>query len=86
MYDKEYYHPEHYVPKSIMQKMATPCLKKELQQLHTNNMSMTAEESELEFLKVTDTFLWFCIYNYVLYPSWHRIEKYKQIRLKESGK
>lgn len=57
MYDKEYYHPEHYVPKSIMKKMATPCLKKELQQLHANNMCMTADESELEFLKVTDTFL-----------------------------
>ncbi|KAK2866066.1 hypothetical protein Q7C36_002122 [Tachysurus vachellii] len=48
----EYYQPEHYIPKSLMEKMSLPCLKQELQQLHANNANMTAEESELEFLKV----------------------------------
>lgn len=66
MYGKEYYHPEHYVPKSIMEKMAMPYLKQELQQLHTNNANVTAEESELEFLKVMHTFLKFYIYNYAV--------------------
>lgn len=56
MYDKEYYQPEHYVPKSIREKMSVPCLKKELLQLHANNMNMTAEEADLEFLKVMHTF------------------------------
>ncbi|XP_053094720.1 tyrosine-protein phosphatase non-receptor type 13 [Pangasianodon hypophthalmus] len=51
MYGKEYYQPEHYIPKSIMKKMSMPCLKQELLRLHANNANMTAEESELEFLK-----------------------------------
>ncbi|XP_047673798.1 FERM and PDZ domain-containing protein 2 [Tachysurus fulvidraco] len=51
MYGREYYQPEHYIPKSLMEKMSLPFLKQELQQLHANNANMTAEESELEFLK-----------------------------------
>ncbi|GAA6092036.1 FERM and PDZ domain-containing protein 2 [Tachysurus ichikawai] len=51
MYGREYYQPEHYIPKGMMEKMSMPCLKQELQQLHANNANMTAEESELEFLK-----------------------------------
>lgn len=57
MYGREYYQPEHYIPKGMMEKMSMPCLKQELQQLHANNANMTAEESELEFLKVNDAFL-----------------------------
>lgn len=56
MYGKEYYQPEYYVPKSIMEKMSRPYLKQQLQQLHANNANMTTEESELEFLKVMQTF------------------------------
>ncbi|XP_058263000.1 FERM and PDZ domain-containing protein 2 [Hemibagrus wyckioides] len=51
LYGREYYQPEHYIPKSMMEKMSLPCLKQELLQLHANNANMTAEESELEFLK-----------------------------------
>lgn len=35
-----------------MEKMALPWLNKQLVHLHGNNANMTAEESELEFLKV----------------------------------
>ncbi|KAI2658860.1 FERM and PDZ domain-containing protein 2 [Labeo rohita] len=51
VYGKNYYQPEHYVSKSVLQKMAMPCLKEELLRLHANNANMTAEEAELEFLK-----------------------------------
>ncbi|KAK9965018.1 hypothetical protein ABG768_004132 [Culter alburnus] len=51
VYGKNYYQPEHYVSKSVLQKMAMPCLKDELLRLHANNANMTAEEAELEFLK-----------------------------------
>ncbi|KAL1263829.1 hypothetical protein QQF64_004184, partial [Cirrhinus molitorella] len=51
VYGKNYYQPEHYVSKSVLQKMPMPCLKEELLRLHANNANMTAEEAELEFLK-----------------------------------
>ncbi|XP_072523704.1 FERM and PDZ domain-containing protein 2 [Salminus brasiliensis] len=51
VYGKNYYRPEHYVSRSMLEKMALPCLKDELLRLHANNASMVAEESELEFLK-----------------------------------
>ncbi|XDV45172.1 hypothetical protein PO909_013309 [Leuciscus waleckii] len=51
VYGKNYYQPEHYVSKSVLQKMAMPCLKDELLRLHANNANMTAEEAEIEFLK-----------------------------------
>lgn len=44
-----------------MEKMAMPCLKQELLHLHANNANMTAEESELEFLKVMHNFLIYII-------------------------
>lgn len=55
VYGKNYYQPEHYVSKSVLQKMAMPCLKDELLRLHANNANMTAEEAEIEFLKVKFT-------------------------------
>ncbi|XP_051969243.1 tyrosine-protein phosphatase non-receptor type 13 [Xyrauchen texanus] len=51
VYGKNYYQPEHYVSKRVLQKMAMPCLKEELLRLHANNANMVADESELEFLK-----------------------------------
>ncbi|XP_016368746.1 tyrosine-protein phosphatase non-receptor type 13 [Sinocyclocheilus rhinocerous] len=51
VWGKNYYQPEHYVSKSVLQKMAMPCLKQELLRLHANNANMSAEEAELEFLK-----------------------------------
>ncbi|XP_062389295.1 tyrosine-protein phosphatase non-receptor type 13 [Sardina pilchardus] len=50
VYGKNYYRPEHYVCKSVLAKMAVPCLKDELIRLHGNNANMTTEDSELEFL------------------------------------
>uniref|UniRef100_A0A8C2KCS1 FERM and PDZ domain containing 2 n=1 Tax=Cyprinus carpio TaxID=7962 RepID=A0A8C2KCS1_CYPCA len=51
VWGKNYYQPEHYVSKSVLKKMAMPCLKEELLRLHANNANMSAEEAELEFLK-----------------------------------
>ncbi|KAF4106978.1 hypothetical protein G5714_012968 [Onychostoma macrolepis] len=48
---KNYYQPEHYVSKSVLQKMPMPCLKEELLRLHASNANMSSEEAELEFLK-----------------------------------
>lgn len=53
MYGRNYYRPDQYVPKSVMEKRALPYIKEELLRLHTNNAQMLADESELEFLKVT---------------------------------
>ncbi|XP_026079022.1 tyrosine-protein phosphatase non-receptor type 13 [Carassius auratus] len=51
VWGKNYYQPEHYVSKRVLQKMAMPCLKEELLRLHANNANMSPEEAELEFLK-----------------------------------
>ncbi|XP_041703413.2 tyrosine-protein phosphatase non-receptor type 13-like isoform X2 [Coregonus clupeaformis] len=53
VYGRNYYRPDQYVAKSIMEKRALPYLKEELLQLHANNSTMSTDESELEFLKAT---------------------------------
>ncbi|XP_077481618.1 FERM and PDZ domain-containing protein 2 isoform X1 [Stigmatopora argus] len=52
VYGRNYCRPDQYVPKSVMEKRALPCILGELQRLHSNNAQMLAEESEVEFLKV----------------------------------
>lgn len=52
MYGRNYFRPDQYVPKSVMEKRALPYIQGELTRLHANNAQMLAEESELEFLKV----------------------------------
>ncbi|XP_072312586.1 FERM and PDZ domain-containing protein 2 [Eucyclogobius newberryi] len=52
MYGRNYYRPDQYVCKSVMEKRALPYIQEELLRLHTNNAQMLVEESELEFLKV----------------------------------
>ncbi|KAJ0016346.1 hypothetical protein NQD34_014636, partial [Periophthalmus magnuspinnatus] len=52
MYGRNYYRPDQYVCKSVMEKRALPYIQEELLRLHTNNAQMLTEESELEFLKV----------------------------------
>lgn len=52
MYGRNYYRPDQYVSKSVMEKRALPYIQGELLRLHTNNAQMLANESELEFLKV----------------------------------
>ncbi|XP_029384073.1 FERM and PDZ domain-containing protein 2 [Echeneis naucrates] len=49
---RNYFRPDQYVPKSVMEKRALPCIQEELLRLLTNNAQMLTEESELEFLKV----------------------------------
>ncbi|XP_051274443.1 tyrosine-protein phosphatase non-receptor type 13 isoform X1 [Dicentrarchus labrax] len=52
VYGRNYYRPDQYVSKSVMEKRALPYIQGELLRLHTNNAQMLADESELEFLKV----------------------------------
>ncbi|XP_041672302.1 FERM and PDZ domain-containing protein 2 [Cheilinus undulatus] len=52
VYGRNYYRPDQYVSKSVMEKRALPYIQGELLRLHTNNSQMLPDESELEFLKV----------------------------------
>ncbi|CAK6961757.1 tyrosine-protein phosphatase non-receptor type 13 isoform X3 [Scomber scombrus] len=52
VYGRNYYRPDQYVSKSVMEKRALPYIQGELLRLHTNNAQMLTDESELEFLKV----------------------------------
>ncbi|XP_034147959.1 tyrosine-protein phosphatase non-receptor type 13 isoform X2 [Esox lucius] len=51
VYGRNYYRPDQYVAKSIMEKRALPYIKEELLRLHANNATMGTDDSELEFLK-----------------------------------
>ncbi|XP_029484969.2 tyrosine-protein phosphatase non-receptor type 13-like isoform X1 [Oncorhynchus nerka] len=53
VYGRNYYRPDQYIAKSVMEKRALPYLKEELLRLHANNSTMSTDESELEFLKAT---------------------------------
>ncbi|XP_029109935.1 tyrosine-protein phosphatase non-receptor type 13 [Scleropages formosus] len=53
VYGKNYYQPEQYVSRRLMEKMALPCLKEELPRLHASNAHMLPDEAEIEFLKLT---------------------------------
>ncbi|KAM7371145.1 hypothetical protein PAMP_010636 [Pampus punctatissimus] len=52
VYGRNYYRPDQYVSKNMMEKRALPYIQGKLLRLHTNNAQMLADESELEFLKV----------------------------------
>ncbi|KAF1374187.1 hypothetical protein PFLUV_G00246940 [Perca fluviatilis] len=52
VYGRNYYRPDQYVSKSVMEKRALPHIQGELLRLHTKNTQMLTDESELEFLKV----------------------------------
>ncbi|KAM9425893.1 FERM and PDZ domain-containing protein 2 [Pholidichthys leucotaenia] len=52
VYGRNYYRPDQYVSKSMMEKRALPYIQSELLRLHSNNAQMLSDESELEFLKV----------------------------------
>ncbi|XP_030019311.1 FERM and PDZ domain-containing protein 2 isoform X3 [Sphaeramia orbicularis] len=52
VYGRNYYRPDQYVSKSVMEKRALPYIQGELLRLHTSNTQMLTDESELEFLKV----------------------------------
>lgn len=53
MYGKNYYQPEHYVSKRMLEKLALPTIKEELPRLHASHAQMLPEEAETEYLKVS---------------------------------
>lgn len=53
MYGKNYYQPEHYVSKRMLEKLALPTIKEELPRLHASHAQMLPEEAENEYLKVS---------------------------------
>lgn len=53
LYGKNYYQPEHYVSKRMLEKMALPTIKEELPRLHASHAQMLPEEAETEYLKVS---------------------------------
>ncbi|KAL3972100.1 segment polarity protein dishevelled [Sarotherodon galilaeus] len=52
LYGKNYYQPEHYVSKRMLEKLALPSVKEELPRLHASHAQMLPEEAELEYLKI----------------------------------
>ncbi|XP_067876801.1 FERM and PDZ domain-containing protein 2 isoform X2 [Heterodontus francisci] len=53
VHGKNYYRVEHYIPPSVMEKMALTCIKEELPRLHSTYFNLSEEEAEMEYLKVT---------------------------------
>ncbi|XP_072347844.1 FERM and PDZ domain-containing protein 2 isoform X1 [Scyliorhinus torazame] len=53
VHGKNYYRVEHYIPPSVMEKMALTCIKEELRRLHSTYFDLSGEEAEMEYLKVT---------------------------------
>ncbi|KAM7385641.1 hypothetical protein PAMP_001715 [Pampus punctatissimus] len=51
LYGKNYYQPEHYVSKRMLEKLALPSVKEELPRLHASHAQMLPEEAETEYLK-----------------------------------
>uniref|UniRef100_A0A8C4DZS6 Non-specific protein-tyrosine kinase n=1 Tax=Dicentrarchus labrax TaxID=13489 RepID=A0A8C4DZS6_DICLA len=52
LYGKNYYQPEHYVSKRMLEKLALPTVKEELPRLHASHAQMLPEEAEIEYLKI----------------------------------
>ncbi|XP_071336822.1 tyrosine-protein phosphatase non-receptor type 13 isoform X2 [Trachinotus anak] len=52
LYGKNYYQPEHYVSKRMLEKLALPNVKEELPRLHASHAQMLPEEAETEYLKI----------------------------------
>ncbi|KAM6956345.1 tyrosine-protein phosphatase non-receptor type 13 [Aplochiton taeniatus] len=52
LYGRNYYQPEHYVSKRMLEKMALPTVNEELPRLHANHAQMLPEEAETEYLKI----------------------------------
>ncbi|KAF3842129.1 hypothetical protein F7725_024080 [Dissostichus mawsoni] len=52
LYGKNYYQPEHYVSKRMLEKLALPNVKEELPRLHASHSQMLPEEAETDYLKI----------------------------------
>ncbi|TNN71811.1 FERM and PDZ domain-containing protein 2 [Liparis tanakae] len=54
LYGKNYYQPEHYVSKRMLEKLALPNVKEELPRLHAGHAQILPEEAETEYLKLPE--------------------------------
>ncbi|XP_013873970.1 tyrosine-protein phosphatase non-receptor type 13 isoform X1 [Austrofundulus limnaeus] len=52
LYGKDYYQPEHYVSRRMLEKLALPSIREELPRLHASHAHLLPEEAEIEFLKI----------------------------------
>ncbi|KAM9727640.1 tyrosine-protein phosphatase non-receptor type 13 isoform 1-T1 [Menidia menidia] len=52
LYGKNYYQPEHYVSKRMLERLALPIVKEELPRLHASHANLLPEEAETEYLKI----------------------------------
>ncbi|XP_041865921.1 tyrosine-protein phosphatase non-receptor type 13 [Melanotaenia boesemani] len=52
LYGKNYYQPEHYVSKRMLEKLALPNVKEELPRLHAGHAHLLPDEAETEYLKI----------------------------------
>ncbi|XP_007546118.1 tyrosine-protein phosphatase non-receptor type 13 isoform X1 [Poecilia formosa] len=52
LYGKDYYQPEHYVSKRMLEKLAVPIIREELPRLHASHAHLLPEEAETEYLKI----------------------------------
>ncbi|XP_072292370.1 tyrosine-protein phosphatase non-receptor type 13 isoform X3 [Eucyclogobius newberryi] len=52
LYGRNYYQPEHYVSKRMLEKLALPSVREELPRLHASHAQMLPEEAETEYLKI----------------------------------
>ncbi|KAK7930822.1 hypothetical protein WMY93_007217 [Mugilogobius chulae] len=52
LYGKNYYQPEHYVSKRMLEKLALPSVREELPRLHASHAQLLPEEAENEYLKI----------------------------------
>ncbi|MEQ2282379.1 hypothetical protein AMECASPLE_000046 [Ameca splendens] len=52
LYGKDYYQPEHYVSKRMLEKLAVPIIREELPRLHASHAHLLPAEAETEYLKI----------------------------------
>uniref|UniRef100_A0A8C7YK97 Uncharacterized protein n=1 Tax=Oryzias sinensis TaxID=183150 RepID=A0A8C7YK97_9TELE len=52
LYGKNYYQPEHYVSKRMLEKLAVPIIRDELPRRHASHVHLLPEEAEIEYLKI----------------------------------
>ncbi|KAK5616042.1 hypothetical protein CRENBAI_018265 [Crenichthys baileyi] len=52
LYGKDYYQPEQYVSKRMLEKLAVPIIREELPRLHASHAHLLPAEAETEYLKI----------------------------------
>ncbi|XP_076022160.1 tyrosine-protein phosphatase non-receptor type 13 [Genypterus blacodes] len=71
LYGKNYYQPEHYVSKRMLEKLALPSIREELPRLHAGHAQMLPEEAETEYLKIAQQLPEYGV-------MFHRVEREKR--------